>query len=83
MFKAGELPRIDPGNPALVLAIGSLRVEGRVNPKAARKLAVHQGGAVLQGRLEEQSGKLVLADAGFTWIEPKPPSAETAEGPTA
>jgi hypothetical protein len=45
--------------------------------KAARKLAAHAGGAVLQGRLIVEGGKLSLADAGFTWIEPK---AEATEG---
>ena len=44
----------------------------KVNAKAARKLAQHNGGAALQGRLIVEGGKLVLAEAGFSWIDPKP-----------
>jgi hypothetical protein len=51
-----------------------------VNAKAARKLAQHNGGAALQGRLIVEGGKLVLAEAGFTWIDPKPAAEATAEG---
>jgi len=28
--------------------------------------------SVLQGRLIVEGGKLVLAEAGFTWIDPRP-----------
>jgi hypothetical protein len=35
-----------------------------------RELAQHTGGAVLQGRLLVEGGKLVLAEAGFSWIDP-------------
>jgi hypothetical protein len=51
------------------------RIRGQVNPKAARKLAQHRGGAVLQGKLVVEGGKLDLIDAGFTWIDPKPEAA--------
>jgi hypothetical protein len=43
------------------------------------KLAAWAGGVVLQGRLIVEGGKLVLADAGFSWIEPKA-QAEAAAG---
>ena len=57
--------------------MGDVEIGGKVNPKAARKLAQHKGGAVLQGKLIVEAGKLSLADAGFSWIEPK---ADEAEG---
>jgi hypothetical protein len=31
--------------------LGGLEIATKVNPKAARKLAQHKGGAVLQGKL--------------------------------
>jgi len=51
--------------------LGGLEVQGKANPKAARKLAQHRGGAVLQGKLVAEGGKLNSLDAGFTWIDPK------------
>ena len=66
-----KLPAIDPAAPAFVLVLGTLEIHGKVNPKAARKLAQHPGGAVLQGKLIANGGKLRLLEAGFTWIEPK------------
>ena len=75
VFPEGKLPAIDPADPAFVLILGGLEIHGRLNPKAARKLAQHPGGAVLQGKLVAEGGKLDLLDAGFTWIDPK---AETA-----
>jgi hypothetical protein len=77
VFPEGELPSINPADPAFELVPGGFEIGGKVNPKAARKLAVHKGGAVLQGKLIVEGGKLSLADAGFNWIEPK---AEAAEG---
>jgi hypothetical protein len=71
VFKPGALPVIDPAHPEFELVLGGHRIQGRVNAKAARKLAVHQGGAVLQGRLVEEGGQLVLVEAGFAWVEPK------------
>jgi hypothetical protein len=79
VFREGELPAIVPADPSFVLVLGGLEIVGKVNPKAARKLAQHNGGAVLQGKLVSESGKLVLLDAGFTWIEPKP-NADAATG---
>jgi hypothetical protein len=75
VFPEGKLPAIDPADPAFVLVLGGVEIHGKVNPKAARKLAQHQGGAVLQGKLIVEAGKLSLADAGFTWIEPKAEAA--------
>jgi hypothetical protein len=72
VFGQGQLPALDPNDPEFTLVLGSVEVRGKVNAKAARKLAQHQGGAVLQGRLLAEGGKLVLLDAGFTWIDPKP-----------
>jgi hypothetical protein len=82
VFPEGKLPAIDPANPAFVLVLGSLEIHGKVNAKAARKLAQHPGGAALQGKLVSEGGKLNLLDAGFTWIDPRPEAAPEAE-PTA
>ncbi|MBV8488785.1 MAG: hypothetical protein JO161_10945 [Planctomycetaceae bacterium] len=71
-FRAGELPRINPQNPVFTVEFGSLNIEVKINAKAARKLATHQGGAVLQGRLVQENGRFQLLDAGFTWMDPKP-----------
>lgn len=80
VFPAGKLPVIDPADPSFELALGTLVIRGKVNGKAARKLATHNGGAVLQGRLVVEGGKLELVDAGFAWIEAKTEAA--AEGGT-
>jgi hypothetical protein len=72
VFPEGKLPTLDPTDPAFILALGGTQIHGRVNAKAARKLAVHPGGGVLQGRLVVEGGRLNLLDAGFSWIEPKP-----------
>jgi hypothetical protein len=80
VFREGELPAIDPADPDFVLVLGGLEIVGKVNPKAARKLAQHNGGAVLQGRLIVEGGKLVLAEAGFSWIEPKAQAQAATEG---
>jgi hypothetical protein len=79
VFPAGKLPAIDPADPAFVLVLGGLEIHAKVNPKAARKLAQHPGGAVLQGKLVAEGSKLELLDAGFTWIDPKP-NATTEAG---
>jgi len=71
-FKAGELPQIAPEEPQFELTLGGLKILVRVNAKAARKLGVWKGSAVLQGNLVNQSGKLALESAGFGWIDPKP-----------
>jgi hypothetical protein len=80
VFPEGKLPSIDPADSAFVLVLGGLEIASKVNPKAARKLAQHKGGAVLQGKLVAEGGKLSLLDAGFTWIDPKP-RAEAAATP--
>jgi hypothetical protein len=81
VFREGALPAIDAADPSFVLVLGGLEIVGKVNPKAARKLAQHNGGAVLQGKLVSEGGKLSLLDAGFTWIDPKPKDgAEVAAG---
>ena len=77
VFPEGKLPAIDPADPAFLLVLGGVEIGAKVNPKAARKLAQHKGGAVLQGKLVSEGGKLSLLDAGFNWIEPK---ADEAEG---
>jgi hypothetical protein len=78
VFPEGKLPAIDPADPAFVLVLGKLEIHGKVNPKAARKLAQHRGGAVLQGKLVAEGSKLNLLDAGFTWIDPKAAAAPEA-----
>jgi hypothetical protein len=80
VFPEGKLPAIDPDRPEFVLALGGVQIAGKVNAKAARKLASHTGGAVLQGRLLYQGGGLVLAEAGFQFIEPKPQAEAATEG---
>ena len=81
VFPEGKLPAIDPNDPSFVLALGGFEIAGKIHPKAARKLAAWAGGVVLQGRLIVEGGKLVLAEAGFTWIDPKPKDgAEAAAG---
>ena len=80
VFREGELPSIDPAKPEFVLALGGFEIHGKINPKAARKLAVHASGAVLQGKLVSEGGKLALLDGGFTWIDPRPKAGAAAEG---
>ena len=82
VFPEGQLPAIDPANPAFVLVLGHLEIHAKVNPKAARKLAQHRGGAFVQGKLVVDGGKLDLLDAGFTLIDPRPEAApETGATP--
>jgi hypothetical protein len=78
VFPEGKLPAIDPADPAFVLMLGGVEIAGKINPKAARKVAQHKGGAVLQGKLVAEGDKLSLLDAGFAWIEPK--AAESPPG---
>src|SRR5512143_2677808 len=82
VLPAGALPAIDPARPEFVLALGGLEIRGKLNPKAARKLAAHQGSAVLQGKLVVEGGKPTLLEAGFQFLEPKPP-AESPDAPPA
>lgn len=80
-FRAGSLPAIDSRAPQFLLRLTNVTITGQVTPKAARKLAAHQGGAVLSGKLVEQAGgKLVLLDAGFSFFDAVPaPAAAPAE----
>jgi len=56
-------------------------IAGKINAKAARKLAAHQGGAVLSGRLlAAEDGNLILAEAGFVWLEPRPSASGAQAG---
>jgi len=80
-FKAGSLPQIDPGDPTFVLVLGAFRIPVRINPKAARKLTSWEGSAVLQGKLVVQDGRLVMLDAGFTFLDPKPVPASGFTSP--
>ena len=80
VFPEGKLPAIDPADPAFLLVLGGLEIQGKVNPKAARKLAQHRGGAFLQGKLVVEGGKLDLLDAGFTLIDPKAEAAMDGTG---
>ena len=83
VFKPGDLPRIDPDKPVFQLNLEGLVIEARVNAKAARKLAVWTGGAVLQGNLRYSAGRLSLAEAGFQFLDPKPaPAAPGPDQPT-
>lgn len=78
-FKAGNLPRVSPDSPVFELLLGDVRITVRISAKSARKLGVHPGGAVLQGRLVVDRGKLTLLEAGFTWCDPKPIEAEMVQ----
>jgi hypothetical protein len=80
VFREGQLPTIDPDAPDFVLVMGGFEIRARCNAKAARKLASWAGGAVLQGKLVSEGGALVLLDAGFTWIEPKPGRSDDGGG---
>jgi hypothetical protein len=82
VFPEGKLPGIDPASPEFVLFLDGFQIAAKVNPKAARKLAAWAGGVVLQGRLIIEGGnRLTLAEAGFSWIEPRPKAeAEAATG---
>ena len=80
VFPEGKLPAIDPADPAFVLVLGGVEIGAKVNAKAARKLAAWAGGAVLQGKLVSEGGKLSLLDAGFSWIEPKAAAADGGGG---
>jgi hypothetical protein len=82
VFPEGKLPAIDPAHPSFVIALGEHTIQAGVNAKAARKLATHEGGAVLQGKLVAQGDKLVLIEAGFTWLEPRAVQTQaTNQGP--
>lgn len=94
VFRQGELPVIDPANPEFTVMLGEgepglrdgqvrFTVPCKVSPKAARKLAAWTGGAVLQGRLVIEGNKLVLADAGFQFIDPKPAESAPEKGDEA
>jgi hypothetical protein len=81
VFPEGKLPAIDPNDPNVTLVLGGFEIRAKINSKAARKLAAWAGGAVLQGRLIVEAGKLSLAEAGFSWIDPKAKAgAEAAAG---
>ena len=81
VFREDQLPALDPNDPSFLLVMGGVEIRGRVHAKAARKLAEHKGGAVLQSRLIVEGGtRLTLAEAGFSWIDPKPKAEATAEG---
>jgi hypothetical protein len=76
IFPEDRLPAIDPAHPSFVIALGGHAIQAGVNVKAARKLATHEGGAVLEGKLVAQGDKLVLIEAGFTWLEPRAVQAQ-------
>jgi hypothetical protein len=87
VFHQGRLPtkEIDPAHPeftiqleTLVPNLGVIKIAGKVSAEAARKLAAHNGGAVLQGRLTVEAGKLALLDADFTFLDPKPAQPPSA-----
>ena len=68
--RAGRLPEISPSNPEFEIVVGRLKVRVRVTPRAARRLADHEGPALLVGRLHtDDDGRLVLLNAGFEFIK--------------
>ncbi len=80
-FRTGELPKVPWQDPVFELSLGGLKIECRITAKAARKLSIHSGPALLQGRLVMEGGRLVLLQAGFVFVDLKP--AEVAALPTA
>lgn len=56
-FRAGQLPAIDPADPTFELELAGFKIQGQISAKSARKLAIWQGGAVLQGRLVSEGGR--------------------------
>jgi hypothetical protein len=64
-FHAGTIPRVPPDKPEFKLALGPLLISVAVSPKTAKRLALHMGGAKLEGRLVTKKGQLQLLDAGF------------------
>jgi hypothetical protein len=75
-FRHGSLPKIDPEAPRFTILLGGIPIVVAISAKAARKAAIHQGGAVLQGRLQVEGGRLVLREAGFSWLDPEPKTAD-------
>ena len=69
-FRAGELPKLAPMNPAFELVLGGIRIQGKVNAKAARKAASWGGSGCLQGRLVAQDGRLILTEGGILFNDP-------------
>jgi hypothetical protein len=80
VFRPGTLPRVDPSNRTFVLTLGEFLIDVTINAKAARKLATHSGGAVLQGRLVCENGRLRLLEGGFSWFDQPAAPAETHGG---
>jgi hypothetical protein len=80
VFRADALPKINPENPEFLLNLSGVVIKGKINPKAARKLAAHTGGAVLGGKLVVEQGQLVLTEAGFQFLDPKPAAEPDAGG---
>jgi hypothetical protein len=68
VFRPGELPSIDPTDPRFRLVLGKHVIEVAINAKAARKLAAHPSGAILQGRLAGEGDRLQLVEAGFQFV---------------
>jgi hypothetical protein len=77
VFPAGRLPKIDPNSPVFTIMLGEFTIACSVTAKAARKLASHVGGAVLQGKLVVEQGQLGLVEAGFQFIDPQPVEVNT------
>jgi hypothetical protein len=78
-FKAGSLPQVNPRRPHFMLDLDGLKITCAINPKAARKLATWEGGALLQGRLVVEGGFPALVDAGIQFFDPKPVEVEPVD----
>jgi hypothetical protein len=76
-FSAGTLPRVDPDKPYIRLAFGPAFICVTISAKTARRLAQHQGGGKLEGRLITLNGQLQLLDAGFQLFDPKNAKVES------
>ena len=76
-------PKLDPMNPAFELVLGGIRIQGKVNAKAARKAASWEGSGCLQGRLVAQDGRLILTEGGILFNDPKPATIADGQEATA
>jgi len=76
-FKDGGL-KIAPEDPRFLISIGGVYVSGKISAKSARKLAAHQGGCSLVGRLTWQDNQLQLLEAGVVFhVKPAEAAAPT------
>ena len=72
VFPEGKLPAIDPADPAFVLVLGGLEILGKVNPKAARKLAQHRAVPSCKGSWSPRGANWTSSTRGSPGSIPRP-----------